>query len=122
MNSLPLSSIWLFSLLETEEEARALEQCFRLRVLANTWRNYTVRRTRHLEANDIAVGIDLASDKHVVVLLSASFSFAGPGASDPVAFFWAGFTTAAGAACFLLGSYLMIPELFDEPTESQNAS
>jgi hypothetical protein len=29
------------------------------------------RRTRHLEANDIAVGIDLARDKHVVVLLSA---------------------------------------------------
>lgn len=29
------------------------------------------RRTRHLEANDIAVGIDLASDQHVVVLLSA---------------------------------------------------
>jgi hypothetical protein len=29
------------------------------------------RRTRHLEANDITVGIDLASEKHVVVLLSA---------------------------------------------------
>jgi hypothetical protein len=29
------------------------------------------RRTRHLEANDTAVGIDLASEKHVVVLLSA---------------------------------------------------
>jgi hypothetical protein len=29
VNSLPLSSIWLFAALETEEEARALEQCFR---------------------------------------------------------------------------------------------
>jgi hypothetical protein len=29
------------------------------------------RRTRHLERDDIAVGIDLASEEHVVVLLSA---------------------------------------------------
>jgi transposase len=29
------------------------------------------RRTRHLDPNDIAVGIDLASDKHVVVVASA---------------------------------------------------
>ncbi len=28
-------------------------------------------RTRHLEPNDIAVGIDLAGEKHVAVLLSA---------------------------------------------------
>lgn len=28
-------------------------------------------RARHLEDNDIAIGLDLASDRHVVVILSA---------------------------------------------------
>jgi hypothetical protein len=46
--------------------------------------------------------------------LSALYSFAGPEPADANALFWAGFYTAAGAGCFLLGSYLMIPELFDE--------
>jgi hypothetical protein len=55
----------------------------------------------------------------VAFQLSAFFSFAGPGPSDPAALFWAGFTTATGAACFLLGSYLMIPELFDEEQEGE---
>jgi hypothetical protein len=50
--------------------------------------------------------------------LSALCSFEGPGPAATGAPFWAGFYTAAGGACFLLGSYLMIPELFDEEEES----
>jgi hypothetical protein len=50
----------------------------------------------------------------VAFQLSALYSFAGPEPAAASAAFWAGFYTAAGALCFLLGSYLMIPELFDE--------
>jgi hypothetical protein len=46
--------------------------------------------------------------------LSALYSFAGPEPAAAGALFWAGFYTAAGGVCFLLGSYLMVPELFDE--------
>jgi hypothetical protein len=52
----------------------------------------------------------------VAFQLSALYSFAGPEPAGAV--FWAGFYTAAGGVCFLVGSYLMIPELFDEETES----
>jgi hypothetical protein len=45
-----------------------------------------------------------------------SFSAAAPAAAS--AQFWAGFGTAAGGLCFLIGSYLMLPELFDEEEES----
>jgi len=31
--------------------------------------------------------------------------------------FFASFYTAAGGACFFIGAYLMIPELFDEEEE-----
>jgi hypothetical protein len=54
----------------------------------------------------------------VAFQLSALYSFAGPEPAAASALFWAGFYTAAGGVCFLLGSYLMIPELFDEDEES----
>ena len=50
----------------------------------------------------------------VAFQLSAFFGFAGPEPAAAGAAFWAGFYTVAGAVCFLLGAYLMIPELFDE--------
>jgi hypothetical protein len=50
----------------------------------------------------------------VAFQLSALYSFAGPEPAAAGALFWAGFYTAAGGVCFLLGSYLMVPELFDE--------
>jgi hypothetical protein len=50
----------------------------------------------------------------VAFQLSALYSFAGPAPAAAGALFWAGFYTAAGGVCFLVGSYLMIPELFDE--------
>jgi hypothetical protein len=50
----------------------------------------------------------------VAFQISALCSFAGPAGAAPGALFWAGFYTAAGGLCFLVGSYLMIPELFDE--------
>jgi hypothetical protein len=50
----------------------------------------------------------------VAFQLSAFNSFAGPWAASASASFWAGFYTAAGGLCFLVGSYLMIPEVFDE--------
>jgi hypothetical protein len=50
----------------------------------------------------------------VAFQISALYSFAGPGPAVAGALFWASFYTAAGGLCFLVGSYLMIPELFDE--------
>jgi len=50
----------------------------------------------------------------VAFQLSALYSFAGPEPAAASPAFWASFYTAAGAVCFLVGSYLMIPELFDE--------
>ena len=50
----------------------------------------------------------------VAFQLSAFYSVAGSEPASAAALFWAGFYTAAGGLCFLLGSYLMIPELFDE--------
>jgi len=46
--------------------------------------------------------------------VSALYSFVDPGPADANALFWAAFYTAAGGVCFLLGSCLMVPELFDE--------
>jgi len=54
--------------------------------------------------------------------ISAIYSFAGPDPAGPGALFWAAFNTAAGGLCFLVGSYLMIPELFDEEQEEAHAS
>lgn len=45
---------------------------------------------------------------------SALYSFAGPDPAKNSALLWASFYTAAGGLCFLLGSYLLIPELFDQ--------
>jgi hypothetical protein len=45
--------------------------------------------------------------------LSAFFSYVGPAPASPAILFWSTFFTAAGAGCFLLGAYLLIPELFD---------
>jgi len=45
--------------------------------------------------------------------LSAVDSFVGPVASSPEMLFWSTFLTAVGALCFLIGAYLLIPELFD---------
>ena len=49
--------------------------------------------------------------------ISALYSIAGPGPATADAIFWANFYTAAGGLCFLVGAYLMIPELFDEQPE-----
>jgi hypothetical protein len=57
----------------------------------------------------------------VAFQLSALYSFAGPEPAAAGALFWAGFYTAAGGLCFLLGSYLMIPELFDEEEEARTS-
>jgi hypothetical protein len=57
----------------------------------------------------------------VAFQLSALYSFAGPQRTAGGALFWASFYIATGGLCFLVGSYLMIPELFDEETEP-NAS
>jgi hypothetical protein len=54
----------------------------------------------------------------VAFQVSALYSFAGPEPAATGALFRAGFYTAAGGLCFLVGSYLMIPELFDEEQES----
>ncbi len=54
----------------------------------------------------------------VAFQISALYSFTGPESAAGGALFWAGFYTAAGGLCFLVGSYLMIPELFDEEDES----
>lgn len=51
---------------------------------------------------------------------SALYSVATPEPAAGSALFRATFFTAAGGICFLVGSYLMVPELFDE--EDQNAS
>jgi hypothetical protein len=50
----------------------------------------------------------------IAFLLSALYSFVGPEPAALEASFRASFYTAAGGLCFLVGSYLMIPELFDE--------
>jgi len=50
----------------------------------------------------------------VAFQLSALYSFAEPEPAAASGFFWAGLYTAVGAVCFPLGSYLMVPELFDE--------
>jgi hypothetical protein len=57
----------------------------------------------------------------VAFQLSALYSFAGPGPAAAGALFRAGFYTAAGGLCFLVGSYLMIPELFDEEESGASA-
>jgi hypothetical protein len=54
--------------------------------------------------------------------ISALYSFAGPAAASESALFRASFYTAAGGLCFLLGSYLMIPELFDEEEQPSPAA
>jgi hypothetical protein len=54
--------------------------------------------------------------------VSALYSFAGPEPAAAGALFWAGFTTAAGGLCFLVGSCLMIPEVFDDAEDSGAAS
>jgi len=49
----------------------------------------------------------------VAFQLSALDSFVGPRAASPEMLFWSTLSTAVGAACFLVGAYLLIPELFD---------
>jgi hypothetical protein len=52
--------------------------------------------------------------------VSALYSFVRPGLPDAQELWLSGFYTFVGALCFLVGSYLLIPELFDgkvrEPT------
>jgi hypothetical protein len=55
----------------------------------------------------------------VAFQISALYSFAGPEPAAPGSLFWAALYTAAGGLCFLVGSYLMIPELFDQEEESR---
>jgi len=50
----------------------------------------------------------------VAFQISAVYSFVLPGPVSSSSVFMASFFTAVGGACFLVGSYLLIPELFDE--------
>ena len=52
----------------------------------------------------------------VAFQMSALYSFTSP-ASSPDEAFWANLYTSLGGFFFLVGSYLMIPELFDEDEE-----
>lgn len=52
---------------------------------------------------------------------SALYSLARPEAATAGSLFWANFYTALGGVCFFAGSYLMIPELFDEDEASAAA-
>ena len=58
----------------------------------------------------------------VAFQISALYSFAGPEAASAETLFRAGLYTAVGGLCFLVGSYLMIPELFDEEEEEGASS
>jgi hypothetical protein len=49
----------------------------------------------------------------VAFQLSALDSFVGPAPTSAEMLFWSTFWTAAGALCFLVGAYLLVPELFD---------
>ena len=49
----------------------------------------------------------------VAFQLSALDSFVGPAPTSPEMLFWSTLWTAVGALCFLVGAYLLIPELFD---------
>ena len=49
----------------------------------------------------------------VAFQLSALDSFVGPEPSSPELLFWSTLWTAIGALCFLVGAYLLVPELFD---------
>ena len=53
----------------------------------------------------------------VAFQVSALYSFAFPGPASVNALFWSSFYTALGGLCFLLASYLMVPEVFDEEDE-----
>lgn len=44
---------------------------------------------------------------------SAIDSFVGPGPASPGMLLWSSLFTALGALCFLVGAYLLVPELFD---------
>lgn len=50
----------------------------------------------------------------VAFQVSALYSFSFPAPASDASLSWANFYTAVGGLCFLLGSYLMIPEIFDE--------
>jgi len=54
--------------------------------------------------------------------VSALCGFVGPEPAGASALFWTSFFTAAGGLCFLVGSYLMIPELFDDEEPESHAS
>jgi hypothetical protein len=54
--------------------------------------------------------------------ISALYSLAGPERASADGLFWANFYTAAGGLCFLVGAYLMIPELFDEESEPNSTA
>ena len=49
----------------------------------------------------------------VAFQLSALDSFVGPAPTSAEMLFWSTLWTAVGALCFLVGAYLLIPELFD---------
>jgi hypothetical protein len=49
----------------------------------------------------------------VAFQVSALYSFVKPGAPSEHELWLAGFYTFIGGLCFLVGSYLLIPELFD---------
>lgn len=50
----------------------------------------------------------------VAFQVSALYSFVGPRAADADALRLASETTLAGAVCFFVGAYLLLPEMFDE--------
>jgi hypothetical protein len=49
----------------------------------------------------------------VAFQISALDSFVGPHGTSPELLFWSTLMTAVGAVCFLVGAYLLVPELFD---------
>ena len=49
----------------------------------------------------------------VAFQLPALDSYVGPATTSPVMLFWSTFYTAAATLCFLVGAYLLTPELFD---------
>lgn len=78
-----------------------------------------VKMNRHLAFSEPCAApprIRRTAATSLAFALSAAHGLVGPGLPDPHEAFLAGFYTVVGALCFLAGSYLLIPELFDGET------
>jgi hypothetical protein len=58
----------------------------------------------------------------VAFLVSALYSYLGPGEPDPGALWTASLSTFCGALCFLVASYLLLPEMFEEQHDAAPAA